>query len=238
MRHTWVTGFWVLIGIIVILTSATWAADFTQAERDSNYIKSCRRQDQALDTYFAELVPPDVVFNHSGAYTVTVHREGLARPITLIPVHSLCFADVTTLRESSRSKPVVIGAIEITYAHNEPLIKPGTHLLLFNGVRFIIRDVHGFDTAAINAKVEEVPAAATVDPALGTLAGSAYSLANITPEGELQIFLQLCDENGKALKQDDGFQKVLLSAPVAGLVADDDTPLRELAQPAEEEDAE
>ena len=102
-------------------------------------------------------------------------------------------------------------------------------------VRFIWRDVHGFKVATVEASAHGVPAGTYVDPALGTLAGTPNSLANVTADGDLQIFVQLADEYGSAVRDGESYAKVLLSARVPGIVDDDDTPLRELAVPEEEE---
>ena len=75
-----------------------------------------------------------------------------------------------------------------------------------------------------------------LDPVLGTVTGTAYSQANITPEGNLELYLQLVDGRGEPLMDDAGFVKIRVTISIPGIATDDDSPYRELAEPAEEEE--
>jgi hypothetical protein len=213
-----------------------WAADYTQQERDTEFIKSSRRQNATLKTYYGDMVPTEVTFNFVGSYKVVVHRDGLERPITLIPVKNVRFPDMESLRESARKNQLVVGALSITYAHQNPFINPGTHLLLYDGLNIEIRNVHGYEIAAVQASVSSPTADAEVDPVLGTIPEVSHSLANITETGNLELYLQLADDAGQPIAEEQEFLKVLISVPLPGITDDDDSPARILVQPKEEED--
>ena len=225
--------------MVAVLTAA-WAvlalgADFTQPKRDVDFTKNSRRADKMLKATYGELVPADVDFCYQGRFQVTVHREGLDRHLSLIPVCSLAYADAETLRAAARKKAVLVGALDIPYFHEPASIEPGTHMLLYDGLRLQMRDAHNHLVASVLADIGPVPEGSKVDPVLGTLEGTPSSLANVTPEGRLELYIQLSDGR-KMLTGEKGFVKLLVSAEIPGIATDDSTPERKLAVPKEDEE--
>jgi hypothetical protein len=224
----------VLATFIAVWAVAAVSADFTQPKRDVAFTKASRRADKALKASYGNLVPSYIDFCHQGRYQVVVHRDGLDRRLTLIPVMSLEYPDLDSMRAAARKKPILVGALEIPYLHEPNSIEPGTHMLVYDGLRIQLRDTHNTLVSSVFGSLGKVPDGAAVDPALGTLAGTAYSLSNVTPEGRLEIYIQLTQQ-GQLLKDSKGFSKVLLSASIPGLVTDDQSPDRNLAKPKEED---
>lgn len=235
MRNA-VCCFTALAGALIL--GLAWAADFTQVERDAKFIKDSRRQDKTLKSFFGDMVPGEIEFGHRGSYRVVVHREGLDRSTTLVPVRAVPFADLEALRSAARSEGLVVGVLSLTYGHPEPLLEPGSILLVYDGLNVELHNVHGYLLGELVATLAPPPDVAEVDPALGSPEGTGTSLANITPEGGLELYLQLTAEDGTPLRGDEGFVKVLVSFSIPGIVTDDDSPWRELAQPKDDEQPE
>jgi hypothetical protein len=224
-----------VIGLALLGFSLALAADFTQPERDPEFVKSCRRQDSLLKHAFGDLVPTAVNFSHRGSFKAVVHRLGLPRPLTLVPVQFVPFASADEFRSAARKKAVVVGALNITYPLPEANVIPGAHILLYDGVKLRLLDAHGYAITDFEATLGEVSPGAKVDPIIGSLDASAYSLAGITPEGEMTLYLQLRSGN-REVRTTKGFVKLALSAVVPGLVQDDDSPETTLAKPKPEDE--
>jgi len=225
----------IVLFIAGALAGPASAADFSQAERDIDFIKSCLRQDASLRTYFGDLMQPGAEFFHLGGFKATIHRDGLDRALRLVPVKDLPYADPAEFRAAARGNLLAVGVLIVTYRHAEPKITPGTLVLLFDGYRVYLKDIHGFTINEFKVPLTEAPPEGIIDPALGTVTGTAFSQANITPDGDLQLYLQLTDAGGEPLLNDEGFVKALLTVPVPGIATDDDSPYRELATPADGE---
>ena len=226
--------------LVATILALVWAAvalgaDFTQPARDVEFTKNSRRADKMLKATYGELVPADVDFCYQGRFLVTVHREGLDRHLSLIPACSLDYPDAETLRAAARKKPVLVGALDIPFYHESASIEPGTHMLLYDGLRLQMRDTHNHLVASVLADIGPAPEDAKVDPVIGTLDGTPTSIANVTPEGRLELFIQL-SQSGKALTSEHSFVKLLVSAEVPGIVTDDSSPERQLAVPKEEDE--
>lgn len=218
------TGLWAL---------SAGAADFTQPARDAEFIKSARRQDRELLQFYGRTIPGGTQFAHVGSFRAKVHRDGLVAPCTLVPIRSAAFDGPAALRESARGTALVVGALKLAYANRDPLIVPDTLLLRYDGRQVRLLDLHKTLIGEFDAVVSEIPPDAAVDPAVGSLSESEHSLANILPDGTLQIFIQLTDTKGKPVKDAAGFRKILLAFAIQGLVTDDDSPARELEVPGE-----
>lgn len=226
--------FAVLI-IACLLVAPTLAADFTQAERDIDFIKSCRRQDSSLRTYFGTLMHAGSEFFHLGGYKASIHREGLDRALWLVPVKGLPYANAEEFRAAARGNKIAVGALIVTYRNTDPAITPGTLLLMFDGYRVFLKDIHEFTNNDFKVRLKDAPPDGEIDPVLGTVTGTAFSQANITLDGDLQLYLQLTDAYGEPLLDEEGFVKALLTVPIPGISTDDDSPYRELATPPEAE---
>jgi hypothetical protein len=220
---------------------AAQAADFTQPARDPKFIQSARRQDKELGHYWGRLIPAGTQFNHLGSFQARVHRTGMERPVTLVPVASLAYGDSEALRAAGRAGDVVVGALKVTYGMHEPEIMPGTLLLVYDGLRVHLRNIHGEDISSFDATLAAAPQGSIIDPALGKLGDESSSLAAIRPDGTLELYLQLTENSGKRLvglrggPGNTGYSKVLLSFRVPGLVEDDDSPSNKLVTPKQEE---
>jgi len=221
--------------LIAGVAAAAFAADFAQPERTPEYVKACRRQDSELKEFFIERFPGTFLFNHLRSFKVTVHREGLERAASLVPVRVVKFASADALRNAARVKPVVVGALKLTYGNHDPLVDPGNLLLLYDEQHVHLRNSEGLEVNHFDATLQEPPATAAVDPLVGSLTASDTSLANILPDGTLQLYVQLADSKGKALQDAGSFTKLLISFNIPGIVTDDDSPERELAKPPEDE---
>ena len=230
-------AMWLIVAITAAcLGAVAWAADFTQAERDVDFIKACRRQDISLEKHFGNLITPDTGFFHLGGFKALIHRDGLDRPLWLVPVKSVPATGADELRELARGNPRAVGVLTVAYGNEDPKVSPGSFVLMYDGLRVRLVDVREYIVNQLDITVEEAPADGELDPELGTVTGTAYGQANITPAGDLELYLQLEDENGKPLMDEGGFCKLLLTIPIEGLATDDDSPYRELAIPEEEED--
>jgi hypothetical protein len=212
------------------------AADFAQAERDVDFIRACRRQDRELRKYFGDMIQPGARFFHLGSFKALIHRDGLDRSLWLIPLKTLPYAGAEDFRSAANGNPLAVGALIVTYPHDDPRLTPGTHLLTYDGLSTSFLDAHEYRVNSIISSLGPAPAENELDPALGTVTGTAFSQANITPEGDLELYLQLADEQGNPLMDDSGFVKVLLSIPMPGIATDDESAYRELAVPPEEEE--
>jgi hypothetical protein len=210
------------------------AADFTQPERTPDFVKSCRRQDNLLKHAFGDIVPTAVSFCHRGSYKAVVHRLGLNRPVTLIPVQYVAYASLEEFREAARKKAQVVGALNITYPLPESNIIPGAHILLYDGVNLRILDAHGYAVTDIPATLETPAPDAKTDPVVGTLTGSGHSIASIAADGKVTLYLQL-STGGREVRNTAGFVKAALCAPITGLVKDDGSPDTTLATPEDKE---
>ncbi len=219
-----------VIGLALIGFSLALAADFTQPERNPEFIKSCRRQDSLLKHAFGDLVPTAVNFSHRGSFKAVVYRLGLPRPLTLVPAQFVPYASAEEFRSAARKKAIVVGALNITYPLPEANVIPGAHILLYDGVELRVLDAHGYAITDFDVQLGELSPEARVDPAIGSLDTSAFSLANITPEGQITLYLQLRPGN-RELRTTKGFVKLALTAQVPGLVQDDDSPATTLAKP-------
>src|SRR5687767_7147918 len=134
--------------IALAMLAPALAADFTQPARDPKFIQSARRQDKELVHFYGRLIPGGITFNHLGGYQVIVHRAGLDRPVILVPVTSLPYADAEALRSAARTGDVIVGALKINFGMHEPEIMPGTLLLVYDGLRVHLRNVHGEDISS------------------------------------------------------------------------------------------
>jgi hypothetical protein len=221
------------LGLAALLLGTAQAADFTQPERDPKFIQSARRQDKELAFYYGRHIPAGITFNHLGSYQAVVHRVGLDRPVTLVPVTALPYADIEALRSTARSGDVVVGALKINYGMHNPEISPGTLLLVFDGLRVHLHNVHGEDLSSFEAKLGPVPAGDKVAPVVGAINADKSSVAHIGPDSRLRLYLHLSQgTESKSLKKD-GANKVLLEFTIPGLVDDDDSPALQLAKPEE-----
>jgi hypothetical protein len=215
------------------LAASAGAADFTQPARDAEFIKSARRQDKELLQFYGRTIPGGTKFSHLGSFQAVVHRDGLKRPAVLVPLANMRFDSAAAIKEAARGGDLVVGALKLSYRNLDPLIVPGTILLRYDGLRIHMLDLHEHLLAKVEASIGDIPEGAVIDEAVGSLSESETGLANILPDGTLQIFIQLADANGKELKDADGFRKVLLTCSVPGLVTDDNTPARVLVEPGE-----
>jgi len=215
--------------------SSSAAADFVQAKRDAEFLKSARRQDTELLKFYGNQIPAGIRFCHEGSFRAMVHRSGLKRPITLVPPLNLRYEDGEALREAARGADVAVGAIKLTYGSVDPAIVPGTILILFDGLRVHLQDTHSTDVAQYAASLSSVPADAVVDEALGGLGQTDHSLANILPDGTFQIYIQLANSKGDPIMDGQTYRKVLLEFSIPGIVDDDDSPVLILAEPKEDE---
>ena len=227
-----------IIALVVACCSVVYAADFVQAERDVDFIKASRRQDASLTRHLGELIhPAGVRFFHLGSFKAFIHRDGLDRALWLIPVKSLPYQSLEEMREAARGNPISIGALVTAFHNEDPEITPGTFVLLYDGFKVRFVDHWEYQINRIVADVEPAPADDALDPVIGTVSGTAYGQANITPAGDLELFVQLTDpESGEPLMDEDGFVKVKITVPVPGIATDDDSPYRDLAEPADEEE--
>ena len=221
-----------LIAALTML-APVYAADFTQPARDPKFIQSARRQDKELVHFYGRLVPGGITFNHLGSYQVIVHRVGLDRPATLVPVTSLPYATQEALQTAARTGDVVVGALKINYGMHDPEISPGTLLLVFDGLRVHLRNVHGEDISAFEATLGPVPAGEKLAPVKGAVNSGGSSVATIGPDSTLRLYLQLGTAPKANARANADANKVLLSFQIPGLVDDDGTPPSKLAKPEE-----
>jgi len=224
----------ILLQVIWLLSTA-WAADFTQSERDFAFSRDCRRQDAKLSSFFGDIINPGASFFHLGSFKALVHRDGLDRALWLIPIKCLPYEDIDSMRQAARGNPLAVGALTIAYGHPDSDILPGSYVLLYDGLRVRFVDAHDYIHNKFDVSPVSAPPDGDLDPNLGTVTGTAFSQANITPEGELELYLQLATDSGDPLMDDSGFVKLLLTISIAGIATDDDSPYRELAVPPEEE---
>lgn len=226
-----------LLVLVLTCASLAWAADFTQAERDVDFIKACRRQDGKLTRHLGELLSPaNMKFFHLGSYKATIHRDGLDRALWLVPVKSLPYTDLDEMRSAARGNPISVGALITAYSHSDPKLTPGTFVLMYDGLRVRLVDPFEYQVNQIKVALEPAPADDELDPALGTVTGTAFSQACIEADGDLLLYLQLTGEGSEPLMDEDGFVKLKLTIPIPGIATDDDSPDRDLAEPAEEEE--
>jgi hypothetical protein len=108
-------------------------------------------------------------------------------------------------------------------------------VLLYDGLRVRFVDAHAYIHNKFEVSLVAAPLDGVLDPNLGTVTGTAYSQANITPDGNLELYLQLCGAGSDPLMDENGFVKVLISIAIPGISSDDESPYRELAVPPEEE---
>ena len=216
------------------LLAPAYAANFEQPARDPKFIQSARRQDKELVHFYGRLVPGGITFNHLGSYQVIVHRVGLDRPVTLVPVTSLPYATEDALNTAARTGDVVVGALKINYGMHDPEISPGTLLLVFDGLRVHLRNVHGEDISAFDAKLGPVPAGEKLNPVEGAVNSGGSSVAAIGKDNSLRLYLHLASASNKQnLRASADSNKVLLSFNIPGLVEDDNTPPVKLVKPEE-----
>jgi hypothetical protein len=218
----------------LLWTQASRAGDFVQVPRDPDFVKAARRQDSELLKFYGNQVPAGIRFCHNGSFKATVHRNGLDRPITLVPAEQMKFEDHTALKDAARGGDVIVGAIKLTYGSLEPQIVPGTILLLYDGLRVHLHDTHSQDIGQYSATIGPLPAGASVDPALGGLGETDHSIGSILPDGTFQIYLQLANSKGEAIREGQAFKKVLLQFSIPGLVDDDDSAPLQLVEPKPE----
>lgn len=211
------------------------AAEFVQAKRDADFSKSARRQDSELLKFYGNQVPAGTEFSHLGSFRALVHRNGLERSITLVPPRALMYENAEELRKAARAKDVVVGAIKLTYGSVDPEIVPGTILLVYDGLRVHLHDTHSQNVAQYQVSLGEVPADAVVDSELGKLDETNHSLANILPDGTMQVYLQLSNSKGDPIMDGQKYRKILLQFTIPGIVTDDDSPKIELVPPKPKE---
>jgi len=221
---------------VIWLFSTAWAADFAQAERDVAFSRDCRRQDVKLSTFFGDIMNPGASFFHLGSFKALVHRDGLDRALWLIPIKCLPYEDIDSLRQAARGNPLAVGALTIAYGHADADILPGSYVLLYDGLRVRFVDAHDYIHNKFDVSLVAAPPDGDLDPNLGTVTGTAFSQANITPDGDLELYLQLSTDAGDPLMDESGFVKLLMTISIPGIASDDDSPYRELAVPPEEED--
>jgi len=220
--------------LALALLATAQAADFTQPARDPKFIQSARRQDKELVHFYGRLVPGGITFNHLGSYQVIVHRNGLDRPATLVPVTSLPYATQDALSDAARTGDVVVGALKINYGMHDPEISPGTLLLVFDGLRVHVRNVHGEDISAFDATLGPVPAGEKLMVVEGAINSGGSSVAAIGKDNVLRLYLQLSGASNKPnVRQSPDANKVMLSFKIPGLVDDDSTPPVKLVKPEE-----
>lgn len=230
-------AMWLIVAITAgCLASMAWAADFTQTERDVDFIKACRRQDLSLEKHFGNLIKPDTGFFHLGGFKALIHRDGLDRPLWLVPVKSVPATGADEFKALARGNPRAVGVLTVAYGNDDPKVSPGSFVLMYDGLRVRLVDVREYIVNQLDITLKQAPADGELDVNLGTVTGTAYGQANITPDSDLEIYLQLEDEYGKPLMDEAGFCKLLMTIPIAGLATDDDSPYHELAIPEEEED--
>jgi hypothetical protein len=217
------------------LISSASAAEFAQTERDVSFSRDCRRQDAKLSSFFGDIINPGASFFHLGSFKALIHRDGLDRALWLIPVKCLPYEDIEGVRQAARGNPLAVGALTIAYGHADADILPGSYVLLYDGLRVRFVDAHDYIHNKFEVTFEQAPPDGDLDPSLGTVTGTAFSQANITPEGELELYLQLSSDNGDPLMDESGFVKLLMTISIPGIASDDDSPYRELAVPPEEE---
>jgi len=224
----WLAAVWV----VTSLGALAQAADFVQPARSAEFLKACQRRDRELKAYFGKLMPSAFEFSHLGRFEASVHREGLDRAVLLVPVRTMPYADADELRHAARQKRLAIGALDLPYAVTDQGLTPGYYVLLYDGWRVSLTNSRGRDAGKFIASLGTASADAPVDMVIGTVASTPSGLANITPEGDVQLYLQLAGEKG-ALKDAEGFVKLALTFSIPGFVIDDSTPDRELAKPKE-----
>jgi hypothetical protein len=217
-----------IIAIATLLAPA-YAADFTQPARDPKFIQSARRQDKELVHFYGRMIPGGITFNHLGSYQVIVHRVGHKRPATLVPVTALPYDSIEALQKAARTSDVVVGALKINYGMHNPEISPGTLLLVFDGLRVHLRNVHGEDLSDFAASLGPIPAGHKLGQVEGAVNGGSSSLAAIGEDSTLHLYLQL----GTTVKGKSAANKALLAFQIPGLVDDDDTPPVVLVKPEE-----
>ena len=218
--------------IAAAMLATAHAADFKQPARDPKFIQSARRQDKELVHFYGRLVPGGITFNHLGGYQVIVHRVGLDRPVTLVPVTTLPYESLEAVHNAARTGDLVVGALKINFGMHDPEISPGTLLLVFDGLRVHLRNVHGEDISSFEATLGPVPAGEKLAPVEGAVNGGSSSLASITKDSKLRIYLQLAAAGSKAIRQP-AANKVMLSFQIPGLVDDDGSEPVKLAKPEE-----
>jgi hypothetical protein len=220
--------------IVCALFATAQAADFKQPARDPKFIQSARRQDKELVHFYGRLVPGGITFNHLGSYQVIVHRVGLDRPVTLVPVTSLPYATLDALNTAARTGDVVVGALKINYGMHDPEISPGTLLLVFDGLRVHLRNVHGEDISAFDATLGPVPAGEKITPVEGAVNSGGSSVAVIGPDNSMRLYLHLASASNKQnMRQSADSNKVKLSFTIPGVIEDDNTPPVKLVKPEE-----
>lgn len=217
------------------LFSNAWAAEFTQAERDVAFSRDCRRQDVKLSSFYGDIINPGASFFHLGSFKALVHRDGLDRALWLIPIKCLPFEDIEGLRQAARGNPLAVGALTVAYGHADYDILPGTYVLMYDGLRVRFVDAHAYIHNKFDVTLQPAPLDGELDPNLGTVTGTAYSQANITADGNLELYLQLCGDGSDPLMDENGFVKVMMDISIPGISSDDESPYRELAVPPEEE---
>ena len=222
-----------VLGLALMGFSLALAADFTQPERTPDFVKSCRRQDSLLKHAFGDQVPTAVTFCHRGSFKALVHRLGLERPVTLVPVQYIPYATVDDFRTAARKKPMVVGALNITFPLPEGNVIPGAHVLYYDGFKLRIVDAHGYAVTEIDAELSDPAKDTKIDPAVGSIEGSPYSVSSISPDSKVTLYLQL-RTGDRELRTTAGFTKVALSGTIKGLVQDDDSPQTKLATPKDE----
>jgi hypothetical protein len=218
------------ITALAVLMVPAHAADFTQPARDPKFIQSARRQDKELVHFYGRQIPGGITFNHLGSYQAVVHRIGQKRPVTLVPVTSLPYDSIETLQKAARTTDVVVGALRINYGMHNPPITPGVLLLVFDGLRVHLRNVHGEDLTEFDATLGPIPTGQKLGVVQGAVNSGSSSLAEIGEDSTLRLYLQLGTPDGKGKT---AANKAQLAFKIDGLVEDDDSPPTVLVKPEE-----
>jgi hypothetical protein len=233
MQHARLLWLIALSALVVTAVSAALAVDLTQPVRDPEFIRACRRQDRELKSFYSVRIFGSFSFCHLGSFRAQVHRDGLQRSLTLVPVRSLPYASAEALEKAARVKPVVVGALRMTYGQTSPFLAPGDMLLVYDSVHIQVRDGENFEINKFDAGVKPALSTASVDEQIGSISGSSFSLANVSPDGVCSLYLQLADSKGKEQQDATGYVKLDLSFSVPGLISDDDSLPENLAKPEE-----
>jgi hypothetical protein len=129
---------------------------------------------------------------------------------------------------------VVIGALKLNFGMHKPELSPGTLLMVYDGLRVHMRNVHGEDLCSFEASLGPLPAGQKARAVEGAVNSGSSSVGQIGSDSKLSIYLQLAEVSDKgAIKKVNSDNKVLLEFTVPGLVDDDDSAKLQLAKPEE-----
>ena len=221
------------VGALVWLVAASaFAADFTQPEPDVESAKAAKRQDAKMEAYFGDMLPGEIAFAHEGRFRVTVTRNNIERRLTLVPINVAPYASLDELQASVWGSHLPLGYLDMPYANAEPAIPPGTYLIEFDGLKVHLVDYVGYEWASFAAEIELPGDGAPLAPEQGSLGKAVHSLGYVQPSGEMLLYIQFSDSNGKPVKDEAGYAKAVVSFTIPGVV-EDETCEEPLEEPAE-----